>query len=332
MAWFTEAYTRPDGSAPVWGDTDDARALPFGGQHINDHRYLLGWIGEAFGDEELAQRFSGDLAECVWLLGPSVTRTLIARPKPTEPPRSILFREGGYAVLRNGCDHVFIDCAAVGTAGRGGHGHNDVLSFEAFLDGYHVVTDCGAYVYTADYGARNAFRSTEYHNTPKLDGEELNRFVSPGDLWWLHVDARPEILEWRCVPEEDVLIVSHTGYRRIDSGLAPVRTFTLRHQTHALAIEDRFDGEGVHAVEVPVHLYPGLSPAMNSSLEFTCTSGDRSVRIFGSSNGDWNASIQEACVSPSYGIRTKAKSIIWRRDGTLRPLSVTIQPLKREAV
>src|SRR5262245_34311626 len=36
MARFTAAYSRPDGVVPLLGDADDARALPFGVQPIND--------------------------------------------------------------------------------------------------------------------------------------------------------------------------------------------------------------------------------------------------------------------------------------------------------
>ncbi len=35
--------------------------------------------------------------------------------------------------MRNNVDHVFIDCGPLGLAGRGGHGHNDCLAFEAVL-------------------------------------------------------------------------------------------------------------------------------------------------------------------------------------------------------
>ena len=48
MARFAAAYSRPDGSVPLWGDADDARALPLGGQDLNDHRYLAGLVGAAW--------------------------------------------------------------------------------------------------------------------------------------------------------------------------------------------------------------------------------------------------------------------------------------------
>ena len=70
----------------------------------------------------------------------------------------------------------FIDCGPIGLAGRGGHGHNDALSFEAWLEGAPLVIDRGSFVYTGSFEKRNEFRSTASHNTPSVDGEEINRF------------------------------------------------------------------------------------------------------------------------------------------------------------
>lgn len=325
MAWFTEAYTRPDGSAPVWGDGDDARALPFGGQPINDHRYLLGWIGEAFGDVELARRFAGDAVECLWLLGSNTASALVARPKRIDVPGSVLFREGGFAVLRNSTDHAFIDCGPVGTSGRGGHGHNDVLSFELFLNNRHLITDSGAYVYTADYAARNAFRSTAYHNTPRIDGQEVNRFIGPDDLWWLHYDARPEIAAFNMDARGASLVASHAGYRRLEKPVTPKRALTLDHKAHVLTIIDDFEGSGDHQFEVPLHLAHGVKAELKGTslllradtAEFTVKTRDAAL---------WNVSIEETRISPSYGRVVHGIRLVWRRTGPVVPLEVSIAP------
>src|SRR5947208_582710 len=122
--------------------------------------------------------------------------------------------------MRGPRDHVFIDCGSVGFGGRGGHGHNDALSFEAWLDAQLVISDSGAYVYTSDYRARNRFRATAAHNTPIIDGAEQNRFIRPEYLWLLRDDARPELSEWR-VGARDRFRGSHTGYRRLGRPVTP---------------------------------------------------------------------------------------------------------------
>ncbi len=69
MAGFTQACTRPDGSTPLLGDADDARALPFGEQAIGDHRHLAGLVGAHWSVPELIDGFSGSRAEIFWTLG-----------------------------------------------------------------------------------------------------------------------------------------------------------------------------------------------------------------------------------------------------------------------
>ncbi len=326
MAWFTEAYTRPDGTAPVWGDADDARALPFGGQPVNDHRYLLGWISEAFGDADLASRFTGDGAECAWLLGSDALVRLIARAKPSKPPQSVLFAKGGYAILRNEKDHVFIDCGPVGTAGRGGHGHNDVLSFEAHLAGTPLVVDRGAYVYTADFEARNAFRSTEYHNTPRVDEQEVNRFLGPNDLWWLCADAEPNVHLFRSEAAENRLVASHTGYLRLSNPVQVTRTFVLRDEERTLTIRDEFTGAGIHRFEVALHFAPSVCARIEAD-HITLSAGEKSFSIEPSSHGHWSCSIDESSVSSSYGRLQRSSRVVWRRMGATEPFEVRIKEL-----
>src|SRR4030095_12044328 len=95
-----------------------------------------------------------------------------ALPAPESAPASTAFPDGGFFVLRSDRAHVIVDCGEVGMHGRGGHGHNDILGFELWLNGHPVVTDCGAYLYTASREWRNAFRSTAFHNARQSDRAE----------------------------------------------------------------------------------------------------------------------------------------------------------------
>src|SRR5205823_5973496 len=58
-ARFVAAYTKPDGSAPAWGDADDARLMPLGENDVVDHRYLVGTVGAAWDIDDLRAAFSG---------------------------------------------------------------------------------------------------------------------------------------------------------------------------------------------------------------------------------------------------------------------------------
>lgn len=327
MARFAAAYCRPSGSVPLWGDADDARALPFGGQAVNDHRYLVGIVGAAWDIEELRQGFAGSRSEAFWLLGGSQARKLPSTDRPARVPSSSSFPNGGFYIMRSDRDHIFIDCGPVGLAGRGGHGHNDCLSFEAVLLGDHLVSDCGAYVYTASYQERNLFRSTAYHNTPRIDGQEINRFIQPDDLWHLRNDALPDVRRWRTGTSVDVFVGSHTGYHRFDRPVTPLRTILLDHAQHALVVEDAFEGIGNHTLEIPLHLAEGVAVQSVVSGEVRLSSPNRQFLLAWGDAGAWQLSIEPGRVSPSYGVVVPITRLFWRREGDLAaPLVLCLIP------
>jgi uncharacterized heparinase superfamily protein len=81
---------------------------------------------------------------------------------------------------RNSVDHVSMTAGPLGPRRAWRHGHNDFLAFEACSNGELLIVDCGSYLYTASLRTRNAFRSDcRSHNTPRVDDEEINRFIAP---------------------------------------------------------------------------------------------------------------------------------------------------------
>jgi hypothetical protein len=325
MARFTEGYCRPDGSVPLVGDADDARALPFGGQGLGDHRYLLGLAAVELGADDLALSFSGPRSEVAWLCGSRAAAALSEHGSDLRA-RSVAFREGGFYVLRSERDHVFVDCGPVGMRGRGGHGHNDLLSFEVALDDVLLAVDCGAYVYTADFRERNNFRSTAYHNTPEVDGQEINRFRCPTDLWSLHDDARHDVRALAFGEGRDRLVVSHGGYRRLASPVTPVRTFELDHEKHRLRIHDDFEGHGSHSIVVRLHLAPGIRADVSKPGRVLLSNVDRRFLAEWSSTDDWALRVEPGRVSPSYGVVLDAAVLVWSRWGPLVPLDLRLAP------
>ena len=326
MARFTASYSRPDGSSPLWGDADDARALPFGRQELTDHRYLAGLIGAAFGAPDLASASAGSRGEAFWLLGPAMADGLPGEDTPPPALASQEFPQGGFYIMRDQRDHVFIDCGPVGLAGRGGHGHNDCLAFEAVLDGVKLVSDCGAYVYTASFEERNRFRSTAFHNTPRIDGEEINRML-PAQLWSLANDARPEPRGFELGPERDRFTGAHSGYRRLVPPITPVRTIELDHARHSLQIHDAFEGAGHHRFEVPLHLAPGVTALLLAPGVVELRADDRSFELRWRPTEAWAFEIGAGRVSPSYGEALPVVRLLWIREGPVEPsLSIQLTP------
>lgn len=323
MAAFTAAYSRTDGMSPLWGDADDGRALPFGGQDLGDHRYLIAIIGQAFGGETLAAMASGPKGEVFWTLGPDAVDKISAKP---QFPGSQAFRDGGVYIMRNGEDHVFIDCGAVGMDGRGGHGHNDCLSFEAALMGVPLITDCGAYLYSADPAWRNDFRSTGFHNTPVIGGEEQNRFVHPEYLWSLHDDAEPDVRHWSTGVDEDRFVGAHLGYRRLSAPVTPVRGIMLDKSGHRIVIADRFEGDGEHGLRIPYHFAPGVEARQDGPGQWRLSAGKQDFVLVSDNGDDWTANLGDGWVSTSYGVKHPAKVLNFTRRGALKPLAIAIMP------
>jgi uncharacterized heparinase superfamily protein len=329
MARFTAAYSRQDGSVPLWGDADDARALPLGTQTLNDHRYLIGLIAAVCGVDDLLDCFSGRRDEVAWALGMAAAERLPARAQAPPAP-SIAFPDGGFYILRSADHHVFVDCGPLGLAGRGGHGHNDLLSFEAVLHGEHLLTDCGAFVYSGSPTERNNFRSTAYHNTPQVDGEEINRLVAPQLLWVLHNDAPHRPLEWTVAEQHSTFVGSHAGYTRLPQPVSVERQIRLEHATGTLCVVDRLVGAGEHGVTVPWHFAPGVRPQLELEGASDCEGrvllhvNDHRFELHWQSEGEWTAQVERARVSRAYGVVVPSWALKLRRRGPLRDLQVTI--------
>ncbi len=321
MLDFVNAYVTPDGLSPVVGDADDGRALILGGTEIRDHRYLLStgcaWLGESRWKER-AGRFWED---SLWLLGPPARDRFSALESP-QSEASRFFEDSGFLVLRSPRQYAFIDAGPVGFRGRGGHGHNDGLSFEWHAEGLPLLTDSGTFVYTASPEWRNRFRSTAFHNTIRVDREEINRFPSALALWSLRDDARPTGVRWAPGAGSDVLEAGHVGYRRLADPVTVRRRFEFDHGRPVLRLTDSLAGKKTHLVEFFFHAAPGAQPSRlpGSGVAFQWPDG-RQIKIEKASGPDVVWESRPGWFSPSYGV--KMERPVWVASANARlPLVV----------
>jgi uncharacterized heparinase superfamily protein len=310
MCDFVAAYTKPDGLAPLIGDADDGRIQKLGLQPIGDHRYLLAVGAVLFERADLKQASGRFWEEAFWLLGPEAGSTYAALPRVDGAPVSRAFPSGGFYVMRAPGTHLIVDCGDLGLRGQGGHGHNDILSFELSLGGMNVVTDCGAYLYSASREWRDRFRSTAFHNAVEVDGQELNRFIAPGEMWRLHYDAVPGEVAWRSSDERDVFRGSHRGYARLAPPVAHVREIVLEKRTPRVIVRDTLEGSGTHRLVWRFHLDPAIRAAVHGS----------GVRLAGASAEAWlevldappdlAVRLAPGWVSPRYGVKVPTSVIV----------------------
>ncbi len=319
MCDYVAAYTKPNGLAPLVGDADDGRVQILGTQAVGDHRYLLSNAAVAFGRADFKARAECFADESFWMSGPDGLARFRGLPATKPSTQSAAFANGGFYVLRSESAHLFIDCGDVGMRGRGGHGHNDILSFELFLNVFNVVTDFGAYLYTASREWRNAFRSTAFHNALQVDGEEVNRFIGPDALWQLHNDARPVDAALVTGTHVDRFRGTHDGYARLSSPVVHTRECMLDRERPRVLVRDTLTGDGSHALTWRFHLDPAVTPEHHGG-DVRLVHEDREIWLLPDAGATFV--MEEGWVSPSYGVRVPTKVLVWQTRASV-PLTAS---------
>jgi hypothetical protein len=124
------------------------------------------------------------------------------------------------------------------------------------VQGEQFVVDPGTYAYSACPVARDLFRSTAFHSTVRLDGEE-QRPLPREEPFRLPEAARRRAERVDLGAASAILTCSHDGYRRLEPGAVHRRTFTLERESGALEILDELVGAGTRLVESFLRLAPG---------------------------------------------------------------------------
>ena len=286
MLLYIRAYVRPDGFAPLIGDTDGGQFLPLEQRSADDHRYLLEIAAELLNDPALRDAETGSKA----------------------------FPHAGIYIMRHDDLYLCFNASGAGINGRGSHGHNDVLSIEVSARGRAFIVDPGTYMYTGDLKRRHEFRSTAYHSTVQIDGVEQNTIER--DMPFIIGDeARPRVLHW----DEQKIVAEHYGYQRLKNPVIHRRTVTFDNASWL--IEDEFLGDGEHEFEVRFHFAPGLQVNTDNAnvqvrdrdTNLTLTVQSLSLSV--------SPALEQQFTSRNYGEIQESISACWRFCGPPRKLS-----------
>jgi uncharacterized heparinase superfamily protein len=218
-------------------------------------------------------------------------------------------------VLDGGGTHLVVRCGDVGQRGRGGHAHNDLLSYE-LSRARPLVLDSGNYAYTSDLEARNELRSTRAHNTVMVDGQEINPLLA-GAAFPLPQVADPRVEAWEPTGDEPLLRASHDGYIRLEGVERHVRELRLDRRSGAVSVKDQIRGTGHHLVESFLHLAPDAEVQIEGAVALVDV-GSEQVTI--TLEGSAELELAEGWISDSYGTRNRAPVLVARYDGELPAL------------
>ncbi len=318
-ARYNAAFLRPDGQCPLIGDSDDAVIFAFEQLPVRDHRAGIGVAAMYFDDGDLKSAARTIPVTGLWLFGSDALKRWRSMPEMS-PHRSVHrhFRDGGVFIAKSKENFLFMDIGEVGQNGLGGHGHNDLLSFELFLGGRSLLIDPGSYLYSGDYAAHDRFRATRAHNSLVVDDREIAPLRGN---FRIANSARP-INVTTTVAENNPVIVTagHTGYRDLPDPVLHQRTIIFQIDTGAFHCRDRIDAKGNHHTVRYLHFAPGIALVMSAHQAQIEWRGDMIVVRWDRNS---SARLVDDKVSPGYGRLAPSKTLEMVQD-TVKETVLTI--------
>jgi uncharacterized heparinase superfamily protein len=315
MADYARAYLRPDGRAPLIGDSDSGQILPIVKRAADEHGYALCLAAAAL-QESKFKVSTAPCEELLWVLGEQGFQIFQALPGAS-PVDSTAFPEAGVYVLRDDDLYLLFNASGCGLNGRGSHGHNDALSVEVSAGGSAFIVDPGSYVYTADLCERHLFRSTAYHSTVQVDGLEQNT-TDEATPFVIGDEAHPRVVAWKTNPEFDHVVAEHNGYRRLNKPVTHRRSIRFEKPARCWLIEDSFSGEGTHDFAFRFHCAPriGVQISPDGNVEL-CDKITGACLLIAPLTGSAPPVLEPGFISTNYGAKEASTIVCWLQPGTV---------------
>jgi len=291
-------YIKSNGMAPQIGDNDNGRFLKFLNRPVLEHKYLLNLAAIYFNDSTFKLKNFEFSEEPFWLFGKRAINIWNKLQSSEDSLKSVSLPDAGWFIIRHRNDYCFISCGQNGQNGKGGHAHNDKLSFELMLDGQDIIVDPGSYVYTSYPKVRNKFRSTNYHNTISFYNCDQNTL--PDDLFTL--PDRIKINKAHIIETNEN--VSFRGEILYDT-ITHKRLITKNKKNDYWHIEDRISSSIQLNGKLLFHLHPDVF--YDDGYIFLRETNKKlaSIEI---SNITFRKKVYD--YSPEYGIKVKAVCLI----------------------
>ena len=314
MLDYVRAYLRPDGRAPLIGDTDSGQVLPLVQRRADDHAYVLA-LGAALFDEPRFKLAHGEgmPEELLWLMGAEGVETYERLKATDESARSQAFVDAGTYLMRERDLYLLFNASASGINGRGSHGHNDALSIEVSACRRPFIVDPGTFVYSADLHERHLFRSTAYHSTVEVDGIEQNS-TDEGMPFVIGNETRPRVIRWESTSERDHVVAEHHGYARLSQPVIHRRSVEFDKARRLWLIEDSFSARAgeEHTYRFRFHFDAGLEISIGADNILQAWDKMSGARLYVAAlELDEEPKLEERFTSRDYGAKLPSVSACW---------------------
>lgn len=273
---------RPDGLIPAVGDNDSARLLTVELEPSRAPDGLL-TLWAAFSGGRLSCPSHETFARAFIEIASRVNKD--EADEMREP--ITVFPEGGLAAMSAQDSHLLVDFGEIGLHGRGGHSHNDLMSFELSLCGRALIVDRGSPTYTGDLELRDEYRSSRSHNTVCLDDAEHARFLGP---WSMENRASARLAHQSADASGCEIVLDNQTFLDESPPVAHRRTLKLARDGKSFQCIDEVDPGGVRRQFVRYfHFSPECRPGSNESKsEITLCRGRERFRVKIGQSGDWS--------------------------------------------
>lgn len=317
MLDYLRHILRPDGLAPLIGDTDGGQVLPIVSRDANDHAYLLALGAAVFKDAQFKLPQFAMPQELLWILGETGMRDYQELANSQDGALSQAFPDAGIYLLRHEDLFLLFNANGAKNGRPTSHQHNDVLSVEISACGRNFIVDPGPYVYTADLLERHLFRSTAYHSTIEIDATE-QQTINEGVPFKTGGEAFSRVLVWESTTERDRVVAEHSGYERLAQPVRHRRAITFDKVNRWWLIEDDLVGKGEHRIAARFHFDTGLEVNLcdNNSV-MACDKMSSACLIVSSLDLGRPPELEPQFTSRHYGSKAPSLSACWITETTM---------------
>ncbi|PTX60434.1 heparinase II/III-like protein [Kordia periserrulae] len=298
---FTRDVTKPDSLTPIIGDNDSASVFQNDQVPLNNHANMLQLASLFFQDETL--NISNEKYHSAYeIFGTKAMENVSSISQ--DDFASYHYKDGGFVTVKDAQNYFITDVGEVGMNGRGGHGHNDLFSFELMLDNENIIVDAGCYTYTGDLALKTKMKSTAYHNGLQVDDEEIAPMVGN---WGISDVAHPFEVSVEHSEEKVIISGKHSGYQRLEDAVMHQRTFQIDKNDFKMICTDVIDCKSTCKITRNLHFSEKIALEIHENIIFIRNSKASSKITVDNAT---TIRIENYTLSYNYGSKITAKKVV----------------------